>query len=166
MTATREPPDMTCPRCFAKLDEARGICPDCGVNLYRNVSGIVKTSVVMISAGDDCGFYDSVQEVPEGLRKRLIESTASQNSGTIVIADRAGKEQLTQVLARRDSMRERAKTKPDDADVPASTPPDSGRLDSGSQPRDARHFAWIAWAAFVLILVLAALISAYFGLRW
>jgi hypothetical protein len=157
---------MTCPRCFAKLDDARGICPDCGVNLYRNVSGIVKTSVVMISAGDDCGFYDSVQEVPEGLRKQLIESTASHNSGTIVIADRAGKEQLTQVLARRDSMRERAKAKADHADVPASTLPDSARLDSESDAPAARHLAWIAWAAFILILALAAIVSAFFGLRW
>ena len=96
---------MTCPRCSSRLDDARGVCPECGVNLYHNVSGIVKTSAVMIATGEESGFYDSMQEVPERLRKQLIESTASQNSGTIVIADRAGKEQLTQVLARRESVR-------------------------------------------------------------
>jgi hypothetical protein len=44
---------MTCPKCFSRLDGPRGVCPECGVSLYHNVSGIVKTSVVMISAGDE-----------------------------------------------------------------------------------------------------------------
>jgi hypothetical protein len=146
---------MTCPRCFTQLDEVRGVCPECGVNLYQNVSGIVKTSAVMISTGGESGFYDSVQEVPERLRKQLLETTASQNSGTIVIADRAGKEHLTQVLARRDSSRESAAATPAPAEDAAPAPPDAGR-----------RYSWIAWAAFTLILLLAATLSAFFGLRW
>ena len=69
----------------------------------NNISGVLKTTAVMISAGGEESFYQSVQDVPEPLRRQLIESTASENSGTIVIADRAGKEQLTQVLGRRES---------------------------------------------------------------
>jgi hypothetical protein len=154
---------MTCPRCFSRLDDVRGICPECGVNLYRNVSGIVKTSAVMISTRDENGFYDSVQEVPERLRKQLLETTASQNSGTIVIADRAGKEQLTQVLARREAIRERGLAKPTAANADADANDDAP---SALPDGEARRYAWIAWAAFVLILVLAAGISAFFGLRW
>lgn len=67
----------------------------------RNISGVIRTSAVLISAGKKGGVYRSVQEVPEPLRTQLILTTASQNSGTIVIADRAGKEQLTKVLAQR-----------------------------------------------------------------
>jgi hypothetical protein len=111
----------------------------------------------MISSGDESSFYDSVQEVPERLRKQLLETTASRNSGTIVIADRAGKEQLTQVLARRHAG-ERAREESDSEEA---------ETDAGVQPSGlARRFSWLAWAGFALILVLAAGISAFFGLHW
>jgi hypothetical protein len=134
--------------------------------LYHNVSGIVKTSVVMISAGDECLFYDSVQDVPEVLRKQLMESTASANSGTIVIADRAGKEQLTQVLARRDSQRER------DLAVEPGIPEKSSLDEALVEPVDVKaigalpRLPWIAWAGFGIVLAAAAGISAFFGLHW
>src|SRR6202163_1287175 len=94
---------MTCPKCHFEFDSAAALCPQCGIRLLRNVSGVMKTSAVMIAAGAERGFYRSVQDVPEPLRTQLLEITTSSNSGTIVIADRAGKEQLTQVLARRES---------------------------------------------------------------
>jgi len=111
----------------------------------------------MISSGDENAFYDSVQEVPERLRKQLLETTASRNSGTIVIADRAGKEQLTQVLARRHAgERTRGENDSEEAETGA-----------GAQPADlARRFSWLAWVAFALVLILAAGISAFFGLHW
>src|SRR5260370_1122676 len=111
---------MTCPRCYAEFESEPGACPECGVRLMRSVSGVVKTSSVMIAAGDEQTFYSSVQDVPEPLRSRLIESTKSENSGTIVIADRAGKAQLTQVIARRESAKERktANAKPTIEDRP------------------------------------------------
>jgi hypothetical protein len=134
------------------------------VSLYHNVSGIVKTSVVMISAGDENVFYDSVQDVPERLRKQLIETTASANSGTIVIADRAGKEQLTQVLARRDLMRERnlgvAPAIAQRLEEPQITPA------SLEGDHSWRGLPWIAWAGFGVVLAAAAGISAFFGLHW
>ncbi len=149
---------MTCPKCFSQLDGPRDVCPECGVSLYHNVSGIVKTSVVMISAGQENVFYDSVQEVPEGLRKQLIETTASANSGTIVIADRAGKEQLTQVLARRDSRRDREREMNiGPSQVDSASPEDESRW---------RRLPWLAWAGFGLVLAMAAAVSAFFGLRW
>jgi hypothetical protein len=63
----------------------------------------MKTSAVMIAAAGERGFYRSVQEVPEPLRTQLIRTTSSANSGTIVIADRAGKEQITQIAGRREN---------------------------------------------------------------
>jgi hypothetical protein len=134
------------------------------VSLYHNVSGIVKTSVVMISAGDENMFYDSVQDVPEVLRKQLIETTASANSGTIVIADRAGKEQLTQVLARRDLLRERNREM-----TPAKAQRPEEHQTAPASPKDDhswRGLPWIAWAGFGLVLAAAAGISAFFGLHW
>jgi len=93
---------MTCPRCHADFETRSSSCPECGVRLVRNVSGVMKTSAVMIAVAGEQGFYRSVQEVPEPLRSQLIETTSSANSGTIVIADRAGKDQITQVMGRRE----------------------------------------------------------------
>jgi hypothetical protein len=149
---------MTCPKCFAEFETAVATCPQCGVGLYHSVSGIVKTSIVMISTRGEESFYQSVQDVPEPLRRQLMESTRSDNSGTIVIADRAGKEQLTQVLARRDSMRE----KPADAELPEMD--ELGGTHAGTS--GLRRYSWLAWTAFLLVLASAAAISAFFGLRW
>jgi len=143
---------MTCPKCHFEFENAASACPQCGVRLLRNVSGMMKTSTVMIARGAEQGFYRSVQDVPEPLRTQLLEITSSQNSGTIVIADRAGKEQLTQVMARRESTRE---NKPHPADPP--NPPTAPQL-----PR----LPWLAWAGLVLVLVLAAILWAIFQHHW
>jgi hypothetical protein len=117
----------------------------------------MKTSAVMIAAEGERGFYRSVQDVPEPLRTRLIETTSSPNSGIIVIADRAGKEQLTQVLARREAGREGTEVTPDrsrEAAVSESQLPSISRL------------PWLAWAGFVAVLVLAAILFVVFRTDW
>jgi hypothetical protein len=59
---------------------------------------IIKSSAVLISSGEKLRLYRSVDEVPSRLRKRLIESTNSINSGTILIANRAGRERILGAL--------------------------------------------------------------------
>jgi hypothetical protein len=149
---------MTCPKCHATFDRADGVCPVCGVRLLHNVSGVMKTSAVMIAARGERGFYRSVQDVPEPLRTQLIETTSSQNSGIIVIADRAGKEQLTQVMARREARGEGIEQTgaEHDGDAP------EGSATLGSITR----LPWLAWAGFVLVLVLAAILFAVFRTDW
>jgi hypothetical protein len=92
-----------------------------------------------------------VQDVPEPLRTQLIETTTSPNSGTIVIADRAGKEQLTQVMARRESGRE-------EIAQPAIVPAEAA-------PAHTIRVPWLAWGGFVLVLLVAAVIYALFQSR-
>lgn len=58
----------------------------------------VKSSAVLISSGKTMRVYRSVDEVPARLRKRLIESTNSINSGTILIANRAGRARILGAL--------------------------------------------------------------------
>jgi hypothetical protein len=152
---------MTCPRCFAVFDVAPAqrpaSCPECGVQLLRNVSGMLKTSAVMISAAGENGFYRSVQDVPEPLRQQLLRVTASENSGTIVIADRAGKEQLTQVVTRRDSAHE----------ISAAAP--SASLNPGYHGLMENSFlglSWIVWAGIFLLLGSAAVVTAVFAIHW
>ena len=132
---------MTCPRCHADFETRSSSCPECGVRLVRNVSGVIKTSAVMIAAAGEQGFYRSVQEVPEPLRTQLLETTSSANSGTIVIADRAGKEQITQVMARREQR---------------STPEPQAR-------RGQPNRVWLLMIGALLILAAATLIWFVFA---
>ena len=151
---------MTCPKCHFELPESEfdgtgAVCPECGVRVLRNVSGVMKTSAVMIAAQGERGFYRSVQDVPEPLRTRLIETTTSPNSGIIVIADRAGKEQLTQVMARREARGEGAQ-QPDTEATPADMP----------VLRSIARIPWLAWAGFVAVLALSAIAFAAFQIHW
>jgi hypothetical protein len=153
---------MMCPKCHSELshsgfDHTDGVCPECGVRLVRNISGVMKTSAVMIAASGERGFYRSVQEVPEPLRTQLIETTTSPNSGIIVIADRAGKEQLTQVMARREAA--------GDGTQPGQyRSRDAAAPDSAAPPAIAR-LPWLAWAGFFAVLALAAIVFALFESR-
>lgn len=144
---------MICPRCHSDFDKAVSVCPECGLRLVRNVSGVMKTSAVLIAAQGERGFYRSVQEVPEPLRTQLIETTTSPNSGTIVIADRAGKEQLTQVMARRESGR-------DELAHPSIAPAAEEKTPAG-----ALRLPWLAWGGFVLVLLLAVIVYWLFQYR-
>src|SRR5215470_1981496 len=85
---------MTCPHCFTALQPGATACPQCGIRVLRNVSAVMRTSAVWISTGSSSKFYGSLRDVPEPLRKRLVECTNSPNSGTIVIADRGGRDRL------------------------------------------------------------------------
>jgi hypothetical protein len=58
----------------------------------------VKTSTIFIAKGKRSRVYHSVQEVPQGLRKELEESTNGFNSATILIADRRGRQELVRAL--------------------------------------------------------------------
>jgi Flp pilus assembly protein TadB len=147
---------MTCPRCSAELESGTQACTECGAQLVHNVSGVMKTSAVMIASGEEHGFYHSVQDVPEPLRTQLIEITNSANAGTIVIADRAGKEQLTQVIARREAVRERR-----NPGAEAST-----RNGSTLLAFSFLGLPGIAWAGLVLLLAACVIIAAVFITHW
>ena len=93
---------VTCPFCqtrFAAPTPAR--CPECGCEVVRLTSGLIKTSAVLIDSEDTRTVYRSVQEVPEKLRRRLVESTQGINSATIVIADHGGREHMEKQLDKR-----------------------------------------------------------------
>jgi hypothetical protein len=142
---------MTCPRCFADLDADYASCPACGVEFVQKVSGVMKTSAVMIATAGDMGFYRSVQEVPEPLRTQLIETTTSANSGTIVIADRVGKEQISQVVGRRQIAKERESK--------------AAAKSSRSGRRSFLGYSWVFWAGAFLILCAAGVVGAVFAIR-
>ena len=76
----------------------------------------------------------------------------------LVIADRAGKEQLTQVMARREARGEGVQSA-QHRSRGAATP------DSPVAPSITR-LPWLAWAGFVLVLLLALALFAIFEVNW
>jgi hypothetical protein len=59
---------------------------------------VFQTSAVLISAQGADMLYRSMDEVPRPWRTKLLESTSSANSATILIADKRGREELARVM--------------------------------------------------------------------
>ena len=59
---------------------------------------VIKTSAIWIAHGRKTKVYQSVDEVPPGLRRKLEESISGPGSKTILIADRNGREEIRQTL--------------------------------------------------------------------
>ncbi len=57
-------------------------------------SGVLKTSAVLIASDAMHAVFPSLRDVPEPMRRIVMESTSGRNSGTILIADRRGKQEL------------------------------------------------------------------------
>lgn len=111
---------MTCRRCGKRFDEARGLtCPHCGDPNSLSKSGVLKSSTILISAGDTDAVYRSVKEVPAPLRRKLLKSTNGLNSATILIADRKGREEIARAIRNLPSSLQRRFLKPfqDDSEV-------------------------------------------------
>ena len=88
---------MTCRRCSKKIGEFEPRCPYCG-QVNEKVSGMFQTSTVLISASGTDQVFRSVDEVPAGLRTRLLKSTNGANSATILIADRRGRREIVKAM--------------------------------------------------------------------
>ena len=84
---------MTCSRCGNRFDQEEPRCPHCGA-AKGDASGLFQTSTVLISSGGADLVYRSVEEIPPGLRTRLLKSTSGGNSGIILIADRRGRHRI------------------------------------------------------------------------
>lgn len=88
---------MNCAHCRKKYPEDAARCPHCG-EPNPETSGVMQTSVVLISAGGEDMIYRTVDDVPSRLRTQLLRSTNGSNSATILIADRRGRKQVAKAL--------------------------------------------------------------------
>ncbi|MEO8593115.1 MAG: hypothetical protein ABI759_07330 [Candidatus Solibacter sp.] len=86
-----------CRRCRKKIEEFETRCPHCG-DVNEQASGMFQTSTVLISTSGSEQVYRSVEEVPAGLRTRLLKSTNGANSATILIADRRGRQEIAKAM--------------------------------------------------------------------
>ena len=88
---------MNCNRCGKTFAPEQNRCPHCG-EPNPAASGLFQTSTVLISTGGSDKVYRSVDEVPAGLRTRLLKSTNSANSATILIADQRGRKEIAKAM--------------------------------------------------------------------
>src|SRR4051794_33966119 len=88
---------MTCRSCRKKFEDDSARCPHCGQANHKP-SGMFQTSTVLISTSGREQVYRSVDEVPAGLRTRLLKSTNGANSATILIADRRGRQEIARAM--------------------------------------------------------------------
>ena len=114
------------------------------MQFVRQVAGFIKTSAVMIATREDDVFYGSLHEVPAPLRVRLEAATHSVNSGTILIADKAGRERI---LTRTVKMERE----------PVLSPPPA--------PFDNTPSQWVLWAGLGLLVAALAIIIMVWG-KW
>jgi hypothetical protein len=129
---------MTCPRCHAEINGA-SVCASCGLKVLRTVTAVMKTSVVMIAENGEENFYSSVEDVPPRQRLRLEEATSGANSGTILIADKGGRERILAQAALH-GVKTPETPEPVAEAVPDTTP------------------TWVWWAGFGLLLVAITII--------
>ena len=88
---------MTCRRRKKKIEDFETRCPHCG-DVNEKSSGMFQTSTVLISTSGTEQVFRSVEEVPAGLRTRLLKSTNGANSATILIADRRGRQEIAKAM--------------------------------------------------------------------
>jgi hypothetical protein len=103
---------MTCRECGKQFDSDETLnCPRCGA-VRTAKSGVIKSSTILISAGETDAVYRSVKEVPAPLRRKLLKSTNGLNSATILIADRRGRQEIARAIQNLPSSLQRRYLKP------------------------------------------------------
>ena len=140
---------MTCSRCHKDFDDGVPRCPHCGERSTK-ASGLFQTSTVMISAEGADQVYRSVEEVPAPLRNRLLKSTNSPSSRTILIADLKGRREIGKAIRRLPGAAQRRLLR---ALLDAEAPSDPPRWLTTARRR------WLS--AIVLLMALAVVAVAF-----
>jgi hypothetical protein len=133
---------MNCRRCKKRFDNGP-VCPHCGAVNPAVRSGVVKSSMVLISSAGADAVYRSVKEVPAPLRRKLLQSTNGLNSATILIADRSGREEIERAIRNLPSSLQRRFLRPfeEEREVPE-------RL----RPMVKAAIAWLLGAGSVVVV--------------
>ncbi len=58
----------------------------------------IRQSTILIASGERTSVYSSLEQVPAALKEKLLHSTSGANSATILLADRAGREEIVRAL--------------------------------------------------------------------
>ena len=90
---------MACKRCGAEgVVDRDGFCEECAREETALASGVMKTSTIVVAAGETTGVYRSLKELPPDLQRKLRRATNGANAGTILIADKRGRDEIARVI--------------------------------------------------------------------
>jgi hypothetical protein len=96
---------MICKRCKGRFDpKVNEQCPHCGEQSVALASGVIKSSTIVVATAGRLSVFRSLKEVPDPLRRKLTEATTGPFSGTILIADKRGREEITRMVRRLPSL--------------------------------------------------------------
>jgi hypothetical protein len=73
--------------------------------------GTLKTRTIFIATRGKTALYRDVEEIPPRLRRKLLTSTSGSNSGTVLIADRRGLQELVRAGLRQRTAAKRRPTR-------------------------------------------------------
>jgi hypothetical protein len=106
-----------------------------------------RSATIFVANTEGTKVFRSVDEVPPELRRQLMETTRGENSATILIADKRGREELVRALQGRDSEIRCRLVDTLRAKQPENARP-AGRFSTLKSPR--------AWLEFLLPVVIGA----------
>jgi hypothetical protein len=144
---------MICGSCPKPYEGGPGDpCPHCGARHREAPPDFIKTSTILISTGGGESVYRSLEEIPAPLRSELLKSTNSADSGTILIADRKGREEIARAVRR----------------LPAGLPlggslPGSPAPEASEAAATGRHRLWTALAGTLLLLAVLLAWAVWVG---
>lgn len=108
----------------------------------------LKKSTIFVAIGDEFNIFRSFREVPPDMKRTLRESSRSWNSATIMIADRAGRDELVRAIEGRPSRVESRFARSSAANAAS---PDVLRV-IPSAPLESRvSAAWKRWSEILLV---------------
>jgi hypothetical protein len=107
-----------------------------------------RSSTIFIAMGHQTRVYRSVDDIPPGLRRRLVESTQGMNSATILIADKRGRAELVRALQGHST----------DVQCRLVDAIRARQVDDTTKPQKARFElrSWRTWLEVLLPMVLGA----------
>ena len=144
---------MICNRCRKEYGQEEAKCPHCGEPRPDAGSGVFQSSTVLISTEGAEKVYRSVEDVPYPLRHRLLKSTNSPNSATILIADRRGRQEIAKAMRNLPGTGQRRLMQ--------------SLLHAGSRTPEGRLMPpWKKTIAALVLMLTLALIAFVFTHRW
>lgn len=111
----------------------------------------IKRTTVYISMGEKTQVFRTPEDIPDALRKHLVDSTRGMNSATILIADRGGRAEIRKILNGEPSPLKGRLRSDYLKQKPGEFPSSSLGLEPATvQPMSLRSWGWRQWAELLL----------------
>jgi hypothetical protein len=126
----------------------------------REIDYTLRCSTILVSEGEELDVFHSLEELPDPVRRRVLEQSRRGGTATIFIANRGGREELTKRLR---GLPSRVRTRLENSASVAEQAPAKRRPKPSAAPVRVPRFAMLpggwpgaAWARQAFLLVAGA----------